>query len=81
MANRPRHPKKEVEAAVAYAEDKNWSWRQMGHWGRLFCPQADRDGCQVGVNGTPRNAEDHARQIKRAVDRCPHQKEPEDEDA
>jgi hypothetical protein len=46
----------------------------MGHWGRLFCPHADRDGCQVGVYGTPRDGDAHARQIRRAVDRCPHQK-------
>jgi hypothetical protein len=75
MPDRPRHPNKEVEAAVAAAEAKGWRWRSMGHWGRLFCPHADRDGCQVGVNGTPRNAEDHAKQIARAVDRCPHGKE------
>jgi hypothetical protein len=44
----------------------------MGHWGRLFCPQAGRDGCQVGVNGAPKNPEDHARQVMRAIARCPH---------
>lgn len=75
MAVRSRHPNKEVEAAVAYAEMKNWTLRKMGHWGRLFCPHADRDGCQVTVNGTPRNPDVHARQIKRGIDRCPHQKE------
>jgi hypothetical protein len=80
MAGRARHPNKEIEAAVAYAEGKKWTFRPLGHWGRLFCPQADRDGCQVGVNNTPRNPEAHARQIKRAVDRCPHQKEKEAND-
>lgn len=81
MAARSRHPNKEVEAAVAYAEARNWTFRKMGHWGRLFCPQADRDGCQVAVNSTPRNPEIHARQIIRAIDRCPHQKETADETA
>jgi hypothetical protein len=76
---RPKHPKPEVEEAVRYAEDRHWSWRKMGHWGRLFCPKADQDGCQVGVNGTPKNAGNHARQVKRAIDRCPHQKEADDE--
>lgn len=70
---RPRHPKKEVEEAIQYAEAKGWRWRAMGHSGRLFCPQADRNGCQVGVNGTPRDSGNHAKQIMRAVDRCPHQ--------
>src|SRR4029453_6653503 len=40
MAGRPRHPKKEVEDAVAYAESRCWTWRKQGHWGRLFCPTA-----------------------------------------
>jgi len=72
-SKRPRHSIKEVEAAVQYAEAMGWRCdHPRGHWGRLFCAHADRDGCQVGVNGTPRNAEAHARQIKRAVDRCPH---------
>jgi hypothetical protein len=81
MAGRPRHPKPEVEQAVAYAESKKWRWRPQGHWGRLYCPQADHDGCQVGVFGTPRNAGNHAKDIKRAIDRCPHQKEAKDENA
>lgn len=72
MVDRPRHPHKEIEAVVADAESKGWRWRKMGHWGRLFCPHAGRDGCQVGVNGTPKNPEDHARQVMRAIARCPH---------
>lgn len=75
--SRPRHPSKEIEAMVAYAESCGWRFRAMGHWGRIFCPQAERDGCQVGVNGTPRNAEAHAKQIARAVERCPHRIEDE----
>lgn len=79
--SRPRHPNKEIEDAVGYAELKGWVWRKQGHWGRLYCAHADRDGCQFGVNGTPRNPENHAKQIIRAVDRCPHKlKETSDED-
>jgi hypothetical protein len=81
MAGRTRHPKQEVEEAVAYAEGKKWTFRKQGHWGRLYCPHHDRDGCQIGVFGTPRDAGNHARQIKRAVDRCPHQEEAKDENA
>lgn len=69
---RPRHPDEEVEAAVRQAEALGWIWRPQGHWGRLYCPQHDREGCQIGVNGTPRNAGNHARQILRAINRCPH---------
>lgn len=53
----------------------------MGHWGRLFCPQADRSGCQVGVNSTPRDPDTHARQIIRALDRCPHKEEGDNGDS
>ena len=77
---RPRHPNKEVEEAVAYAESLRWTWRALGHWGRLFCPHADRDGCQVGIFSTPKNAGNHARQIIRAIDRCPHAKEKADDE-
>jgi hypothetical protein len=70
--SRSRHPDKEVEEAVAYAEARGWSLRKQGHWGRLYCAKCDRDGCQIGVNGTPKNGGNHARQIIRAVDRCPH---------
>lgn len=77
--SRSRHPNKEVEAAVVYAESRGWTFRKMGHWGRLFCSRADRDGCQVGVNGTPRDGDTHAKQIRRAVDRCPHEMEADDE--
>lgn len=76
---RSRHPNKEVEEAVEYAESKGWTCRPMGHWGRIFCPHNDRDGCQFGVNGTPRNADNHAKQIVRAVDRCPHQTKKEED--
>lgn len=78
---RSRHPSKEVEGAVAHAEALGWTFRKLGHWGRLFCAHADREGCQIGVNGTPRDAEAHARQILRAIERCPHGKEAEGEDA
>jgi len=71
--SRSRHPNKEVEEAIRSAEAKGWACKKQGHWGRLYCPHADRDGCQVGVQGTPRKPEIHARQITRAVDRCPHE--------
>ena len=76
---RDRHPNKEVEAAIQYAESLGWKVRKQGHWGRLYCPHADRDGCQLGVNGTPKNAGNHAKQIIRIVDRCHHGKEAENE--
>jgi hypothetical protein len=72
--SRPWHPNKEIEAAVAYAESLGWRWRKAhGHaWGRLLCPKNDRDGCQLSVWSTPKNPQNHARAIRRAVDRCAH---------
>lgn len=76
--SRPRHPDKDVEEAVRYAEERGWTVRMQGHWGRLYCAQADREGCQFGVWSTPKNAGNHAKQIVRVVDRCPHQKREEE---
>lgn len=81
VLSRSRHPNKEVEEAVSNAESKGWVFRKMGHWCRLFCVHADRDGCQVGINGTPRQPETHAKQIARAIERCPHVKEETDDDS
>ena len=74
MAKRPRHPDKDIEAAVRHAEDAGWRWRRgKGHcWGRLLCPKHDRDGCQHSVNGTPAKPHAAAKDIKRAIERCDH---------
>lgn len=76
MANgrRPRHPNKEIEAAVQYAEDHGWVLTiSRGHsWGQLRCPFGQRGGCMTPVWSTPRNPEGHAERIRRDVDRCPH---------
>lgn len=72
MQDRPKHPKPEVERAVRYAEALGWTVRKCsGHaWGQLYCPKATREGCIVGVYSTPKNAGNHARQIRSNVDRC-----------
>ena len=72
---RLRHPNKEVEAAVEYAVSRGLCRRMQGLLGRVYCAHADRHGCQMGVNGTTRSAGAHARQIIRAVERCPHHEE------
>ncbi len=53
-----------------------------GHaWGRLFCPHSAREGCIASVWSTPRNAENHARQISgewtSAITRQPRQGTPD----
>jgi hypothetical protein len=74
MGRRPRHPNKHIEKAIQFAESLGWRVEiSEGHaWGHLLCPLATRDGCMISVWSTPRNAEIHARQIRREIDRCPH---------
>ncbi len=74
---RPKHPNKEVEAALAYAESYGWRVElRKGHaWGRLYCPYNDErcrcgEFCITSVWSTPRNPKAHARQIRRVVDGC-----------
>ena len=74
---RPRHPIGEIEDAVQYAIDKGWDWaKTTGHpWGKLLCTHHDREGCCIWVWSTPRNNGNHAKGIRRDVDRCPHEQE------
>lgn len=79
---RPCHPSKEIEAAVVQAEALGWRFvKGRSHcWGRLLCPKNDRDGCQLSVWSTPKNPENHARAILRAVKRCEHAHSEDDSD-
>ena len=77
---RNRHPKKEVEDALQYAEAHAWTVidTASGHrWGVATCP----GDCSppMSIWSTPRNPGNHARQIMRNVDRCPHDLSDEDE--
>lgn len=71
---RSRHPNQHIEKVVRYAERLGWRVEMSnGHsWGKLFCPWSTREGCIVLVWSTPRCAENHARQVRRRVDSCPH---------
>lgn len=79
MARRPKHPNKEIEEAIVYAEHKGWVYKEPGNsahaWGRLLCPLHTREGHQMSVWSTPRNAYNHACQIKKLVDKCQHDAE------
>ena len=70
------HPNRAIRDAIAYALHNGWTLRTSGPrahtWGLLYCPQADRTGCRRAVYSTPRSPEDHAKDIRRAVERCPH---------
>lgn len=72
-----KHPSKHIQGAIDYAKEKGWRVIETGKsshaFCRLYCPEKSRDGCKMSVWSTPRNERGHARQIKRRVDRCPHQ--------
>lgn len=76
VSSRKKHPNKEIEKAIQYAESKGWRYKKAGQsahaWGRLLCPFGERDGCSLSVWSTPRNADVHAEQIKKRVKQCKH---------
>lgn len=60
---------------LSEAEQTGWQVvaTTSGHrWGVLRCPEASREGCQASIWSTPRNAGNHAKQLRRVIDRCPH---------
>jgi hypothetical protein len=70
-----RHPNKEIRRALVYAASYGWtvikSTGGSAHaWGVMRCPG---DCPQVSIFSTPRVPENHARALRRAVDRCPHE--------
>ena len=72
---RRRHPKKEIEVALRYAEDHGWAVepKASGHaWGEIRCSFGAQGGCRVSVWSTPRDAGNHAKHMMRRVDACPH---------
>ncbi len=70
---RQRHPVKDIEAAVRYAESNGWivvaSGSSAHSWAKLRCPG---DCPQRSVWSTPADSVAHARQLRAFVDRCPH---------
>ncbi|MEW9679643.1 hypothetical protein [Pseudomonas sp. TE50-2] len=74
---RPLHPNKEVEQSLTHAEARGWKVTvRGGHcWGRIYCPNNDRECrcgefCITSVWSTPRNPGTFARQLRRIVDNC-----------
>jgi len=70
MAN---HPNKHIREALQYAEDRDWTVKKSSArahaWGTIFCPFGHRV-CWMAIYSTPRCPENHARDIRRKVDRC-----------
>lgn len=71
---RSRHPKKDVEKALQFAEDNRWTVspknKTGGHtWGFMICPTGED---RASIWSTPTNEGNHANQLRRAVIRCDH---------
>jgi hypothetical protein len=72
-----RHPDKEIQAAIDYAQDHGWRIEVGGShaWGKMRCPHNSSD-CRCGIFciqsiwSTPGNATNHARLLRRVVDNC-----------
>jgi hypothetical protein len=77
VMSRRSHPKPEIEAALAYAEQNGWRVELGGShaWGKIYCHYKDRE-CRCGIFcitsiwSTPKNAGNHAKQIRRVIDNC-----------
>lgn len=74
---RAQHPKKEIEAALRYAESQGWRVSVGGGhaWGKIYCPYQGEtcrcaEFCISSVWSTPRNTVNHARALRRVVDNC-----------
>lgn len=74
---RPTHPKKDVEAALKYAEAHGWRIVVGGShaWGKLYCPYNDEqcrcgDFCITSIWSTPKDPSNHARKLRQVVDNC-----------
>lgn len=79
MFKRSRHPNKEIEDSIRYAEQNGWLYKDSGNsahsWGQLLCPLHTRDGHRILIWSTPRSAHNHAQQIRKAVKKCQHDEE------
>lgn len=79
---RPKHPKKEVEEALKYAEVHGWRVEVGGShaWGRIYCPHNDSECrcgefCITSIWSTPKSPGNHGKQIRRVVDNCTSDKD------
>lgn len=74
---RGRHPKKEIEDALEYAEAAGWRIAVGGGhaWGKMFCPYRN-DACRCGefcitsIWSTPKSPSNHSKALRRVVDNC-----------
>jgi len=70
------HPNKHIREALNDAEARGWVIRKAGPrahaWGVIYCSFGHRE-CWMSIYSTPKNPENHARHIKRTINRCPNE--------
>lgn len=67
------HPNKAISQAIAYALENGWHKIESGKSSHAYCRLRCDFGHsehQMSVWSTPRNPENHAKQIIRKVDEC-----------
>lgn len=66
------HPNKHIREALKYAQSQGWRIvMSNGHaYCRIYCGIGHAD-CKKSVWSTPRNPENHAKDIRHIVDACP----------
>jgi len=76
---RSKHPNKDIEIALQYAEAYGWMILKAtgsAHcWGFMRCPENNKScwngmHCQTSIWSTPKSPGNHAKAIKRFVDKC-----------
>jgi hypothetical protein len=83
---RRAHPVREIEDALQYTESRGWRVTVGGShaWGRMYCPYNDRacrlgEFCITSIWSTPRTPGNHARALRRIIDRCERQRREDDD--
>lgn len=77
--SRAVHPKKDIEQVLNFVEQNGWRIEVGGShaWGKMYCPYPN-EKCRCGefcitcIWSTPKNAMNHARQLKKVVEHCAH---------
>ncbi len=75
---RTKHPNKEIEQALLYAEKHGWivkkGSKSAHSWGKMYCPSNNqcRNGiyCIKSIWSTPKSSQNHAKSIKEIIDKC-----------
>jgi len=87
---RNKHKSKEIEETLKYAEMNGWTIvvhnKSKSHaWGVMQCANNNTNcwngiHCSTSIWSTPKNTHNHARQLKKIVDKCLFKDKKESED-